>query len=276
MTDIVLLFPGQGSQKPGMGKDLADAFPEARSVFEQADAALGVPLSKLCFDGPAEELTLTHNAETSAPAPACGLSFMAATYPESIWLEAGQSLMRAFGKARSSCSCLGGDTDSRAYVIVDTLSLVTGAKDAMLRTALLNVRATAPDSSTSIVRDSDQSGGAFDGGGDGDGNSETNAANKVDRHIDWEATTILLGEPNFDVDVVVEGDAIALARAVADKLDGRVRAHRKFGTAVVLYGENERLDLVTARSETKCPFPATAVTPSARARGARAGRSGSP
>ena len=61
---------------------------------------------------------------------------------------------------------------------------------------------------------------------------------------------ILLGERNFDVDVVVEGDAIALARAVAEKLDGRVRAHRKFGTAVVLYGDDERLDLVTARSET--------------------------
>ena len=61
---------------------------------------------------------------------------------------------------------------------------------------------------------------------------------------------ILLGERNFDVDVVVEGDAIALARAVAGKLDGRVRAHKKFGTAVVLYGDDERLDLVTARSET--------------------------
>jgi [acyl-carrier-protein] S-malonyltransferase len=63
MTDVVLLFPGQGSQKPGMGKDLAEAFPAARSVFEQADSALGVSLSKLCFDGPAEELTLTHNAQ---------------------------------------------------------------------------------------------------------------------------------------------------------------------------------------------------------------------
>lgn len=61
--DIVLLFPGQGSQKPGMGKDLADAFPEARAVFEQADDVLGVPLSRLCFEGPAEELTLTHNAQ---------------------------------------------------------------------------------------------------------------------------------------------------------------------------------------------------------------------
>jgi [acyl-carrier-protein] S-malonyltransferase len=61
--DVVLLFPGQGSQKPGMAKDLVDAFPAAREVFERADAALGVPLSRLCFDGPAEELTLTHNAQ---------------------------------------------------------------------------------------------------------------------------------------------------------------------------------------------------------------------
>ena len=61
--DIVALFPGQGSQKPGMGRDLADAFPEAREVFETADDALGESLSSLCFDGPADELTLTHNAQ---------------------------------------------------------------------------------------------------------------------------------------------------------------------------------------------------------------------
>jgi len=61
--DIVLLFPGQGSQKPGMGRDLVEAFPAARSVFEHADAALNAPLSRLCFDGPNEELTLTQNAQ---------------------------------------------------------------------------------------------------------------------------------------------------------------------------------------------------------------------
>jgi [acyl-carrier-protein] S-malonyltransferase len=61
--DIVLLFPGQGSQKPGMGKDLVDTFPEARAVFDRADDVLGVPLSRLCFEGSAEELTLTHNAQ---------------------------------------------------------------------------------------------------------------------------------------------------------------------------------------------------------------------
>lgn len=61
--DIVLVFPGQGSQKPGMGKDLSEAFPAAQRVFSEADEALGAPLSRLCFEGPAEELTLTHNAQ---------------------------------------------------------------------------------------------------------------------------------------------------------------------------------------------------------------------
>jgi len=63
MPNVVLLFPGQGSQAPGMGKDLATRFPAAREVFEAANAALGVPLSLLAFEGPAEELTLTHNAQ---------------------------------------------------------------------------------------------------------------------------------------------------------------------------------------------------------------------
>jgi tRNA nucleotidyltransferase (CCA-adding enzyme) len=69
---------------------------------------------------------------------------------------------------------------------------------------------------------------------------------------------ILLGERSFDVDIVVEGDAIGFARALAEELDGRVRAHKKFGTAVVLYGENERVDVVTARKET---YHAPAVLP---------------
>jgi [acyl-carrier-protein] S-malonyltransferase len=62
-VDIVLLFPGQGSQKPGMGKDLAEAFPLAKSVFGEVDAALGADLSRLCFEGPADELTATRNAQ---------------------------------------------------------------------------------------------------------------------------------------------------------------------------------------------------------------------
>ncbi|KQP07581.1 ACP S-malonyltransferase [Methylobacterium sp. Leaf99] len=58
-----LIFPGQGSQAVGMGKALADGFPQARAVFEEVDAALGQNLSRLMFEGPVEELTLTANAQ---------------------------------------------------------------------------------------------------------------------------------------------------------------------------------------------------------------------
>ncbi|MCZ6509140.1 MAG: ACP S-malonyltransferase [Alphaproteobacteria bacterium] len=57
------VFPGQGSQEVGMGRELADAFPAARLVFEEVDDALEQRLSRIMFDGPAEELTLTENAQ---------------------------------------------------------------------------------------------------------------------------------------------------------------------------------------------------------------------
>ena len=60
---IVFTFPGQGSQAVGMGKDLAEAFPEARAVFDEVDEALGEKLSKIIWEGPEEALTLTANAQ---------------------------------------------------------------------------------------------------------------------------------------------------------------------------------------------------------------------
>ncbi|MGC8469803.1 MAG: ACP S-malonyltransferase [Acetobacteraceae bacterium] len=60
---IAFLFPGQGSQTVGMGRDLAAAFPAAREVFEEVDEVLKRRLSRLMFEGPAEELTLTENAQ---------------------------------------------------------------------------------------------------------------------------------------------------------------------------------------------------------------------
>jgi len=60
---VAFTFPGQGSQAVGMGKDLADAFPEARAVFAEVDEALNQKLSAIMFDGPEETLTLTANAQ---------------------------------------------------------------------------------------------------------------------------------------------------------------------------------------------------------------------
>ena len=67
---VALVFPGQGSQKVGMGRAWAEASPAARAVFEEADAVLGFPLSRLCWEGPEEELGLTANTQPALLAAA--------------------------------------------------------------------------------------------------------------------------------------------------------------------------------------------------------------
>ena len=68
-----LIFPGQGSQAVGMGKDLSAAFPDARFVFEEVDDALDQKLSKIMFEGPEQELTLTENAQPALMAMSVAL-----------------------------------------------------------------------------------------------------------------------------------------------------------------------------------------------------------
>jgi [acyl-carrier-protein] S-malonyltransferase len=60
---IAFVFPGQGAQYAGMGRDLSEKFAAARSVFDEADAALNFPISRLCFEGPEEDLKLTENTQ---------------------------------------------------------------------------------------------------------------------------------------------------------------------------------------------------------------------
>jgi [acyl-carrier-protein] S-malonyltransferase len=110
--DVVLLFPGQGSQKPGMGKDLAEAFAPARETFCRIDSALGAPLSRLCFDGPADELTLTHNAQPALLA-----------HGAAIWSVVGPALN---GNVRASAGHSLGEFS--AYVAAGALPVEDGAR----------------------------------------------------------------------------------------------------------------------------------------------------
>ena len=125
--DIILLFPGQGSQKPGMGKDLAEAFPAARSVFGEVDAAIGSELSKLCFDGPAEELTQTSNAQPALFA-----------HGAAVWAVAKEG-MQAYVRCAAGHS-LGEFT---AYHAADALGLTGGAKLVRRRGELMQSAGTA-------------------------------------------------------------------------------------------------------------------------------------
>src|SRR6202047_722470 len=63
MGKVAFFFPGHASQYPGMGKELADMYPSAKAVFEEADKALGFSISKICFEGSEEDLKLTANTQ---------------------------------------------------------------------------------------------------------------------------------------------------------------------------------------------------------------------
>ncbi|MEE4209234.1 MAG: ACP S-malonyltransferase, partial [Parvularcula sp.] len=119
MTHLALIFPGQGSQKIGMGKDLAENFPIARAVFEEVDEALSQKLSHLMWEGEQSELTLTTNAQPALMA--CSVAAFRVAREE-----AGLSLEHAVGLAGHSLG------EYSAHACAGSFDLTTAAK--LLRT----------------------------------------------------------------------------------------------------------------------------------------------
>ncbi len=126
---IAFIFPGQGAQAPGMGKTLHDAFACAREVFEEVDEALGEKLSRLIFEGPAEDLTLTANAQPALMA---------------VSLAAMRALAAEFGVSPARAGFVAGHSlgEYSALAAAGALSLTDAAR--LLRERGAAMQAAAP------------------------------------------------------------------------------------------------------------------------------------
>ncbi len=121
---IAFTFPGQGSQVIGMGKDLADAFSEARAVFDEVDEALGEKLSALMWDGTIEELTLTANAQPALMA----VSLAAMRAMEAAGFDMAQSVSCVAGHSLGEYSALAA---AGSFSVADTARLLRVRGNAM-------------------------------------------------------------------------------------------------------------------------------------------------
>lgn len=118
------IFPGQGAQTIGMGRDLAESFPAARAVFEEVDEALGEKLSDLIWEGEAEELTLTRNAQPALMATS--MAAMAALNAEGISVESHADYVAGHSLGEYAALCAAG-----SFTLADTARLLRIRGDAM-------------------------------------------------------------------------------------------------------------------------------------------------
>lgn len=180
-----LIFPGQGSQAVGMGKALAEAFPQARAVFAEVDEALGQPLARLMFEGPLEELTLTANAQPA---------LMAASLAALRVLEAERGLDLARDVAFVAGHSLG---EYSALAAAGSLSIADTARLLRIRGEAMQAAVPPGDGAMAALIGSD---------------TETAAAIAAEAA---EGAVCDVANDNGAGQVVLSGDKAAIERAVA-------------------------------------------------------------
>jgi [acyl-carrier-protein] S-malonyltransferase len=178
---IAFVFPGQGAQKVGMGKALAEAFPICRLTFEEADEALGESLSRLCFDGPESQLLLTENTQPAI------LAVSVATYR----LMASEGLSAAFVAGHS----LG---EYSAHVAAETISFGDALRTVRRRGQFMQEAVPVGEGAMAAVLG---------------GNSEAVVRACVDASRELRGRVVSPANLNAPGQVVIAGHADAVARA---------------------------------------------------------------
>ena len=155
MTAIAFIFPGQGSQQPGMGKSLAENFPAAKQIFEEADDALGFALSELCFNGPAEQLQLTENTQPAIlTSSVAALRAMEAEDFPGAGFVAGHSLGEYSALVAAGCLSLPDAVKTvraRGRYMQEAVPIGTGAMAAILGSDLATVLQACDDAAEGQV-----------------------------------------------------------------------------------------------------------------------------
>ncbi|HMU61343.1 MAG TPA: ACP S-malonyltransferase [Gemmatimonadales bacterium] len=175
----VVMCPGQGAQKIGMGKDLAERFPEARHTFEAIDDALGVPLSRIMWEGPDDELVLTHNTQPAILAHSAAVHAVVRERLGTVMAGAGHSL-----------------GEYSAYVAAGSLTAPDAARLVRRRGELMHEAGTRRPGAMSAVLGLDPAGVA--------------AACAEASGDDGVAVAANLNSPD---QIVISGDPVAVARA---------------------------------------------------------------